>query len=421
MAVNIVNDKVLEKQENKNDKFKLKLLKYPKKLCEATKAIQAGFVKEFQEKFKKLKNATFTLEEVDFKKIKLNQSRSKQLSNENYKLRTEEFKLWGFLTSIIFPIVVCNSSGGYDLITGYHRIRVFRKIFHMKRSWFIVFSLPAGVELTEIDLRDMGNVANPNTPTGAKPFDAKDLAWSVIKTANEKYDIAPNTKKALEKKLSPIAKEIIDRYNYEYAAFGYMNDYQIKKLKGEVLAFAIESFEVEVVIDIFTKEELDPLIKKEQKNIKETIVAPKGTRSNWDKEVVRDGLAILGNSKLVCNFECHGDLKEYRDKKEEFYWIYVRSVVLNAWIRWMNDLEVGYGGELDDLEKWIEYVKKKVDFKYFSPMHPDHKNNKLVLAKDEVDTKFFWKRAKGLAEYLLDGTYGKARHISKYFEKHKVL
>ena len=54
MAVNIVNDKVLEKQENKNDKFKLKLLKYPKKLCEATKAIQAGFVKEFQEKFKKL-------------------------------------------------------------------------------------------------------------------------------------------------------------------------------------------------------------------------------------------------------------------------------------------------------------------------------------------------------------------------------
>ena len=74
MAVNIVNDKVLEKQENKNDKFKLKLLKYPKKLCEATKAIQAGFVKEFQEKFKKLKNATFTLEEVDFKKIKLNQS-----------------------------------------------------------------------------------------------------------------------------------------------------------------------------------------------------------------------------------------------------------------------------------------------------------------------------------------------------------
>ena len=82
----------------------------------------------------------------------------------------------------------------------------------------------------------------------------------------------------------------------------------------------------------------------------------------------------------------------------------------------MNDLEVGYGGELDDLEKWIEYVKKKVDFKYFSPMHPDHKNNKLVLAKDEVDTKFFWKRAKGLAEYLLDGTYGKARHISKYFE-----
>jgi len=421
MTVSIVKDEELARQNAKNEKCTLKLQEYPKKLCKLAKQFQEGFAEEFKRKFKKLKNATFSLVEVDFDEINLLQSRAKQLNSDNFELRTNEFKCFGFLISLIFPIVVSGLNGMYDLITGYHRIKVFKTIFHMKRSWFIVFSLPIDVELTETDLRDMGNIANPKWPDGAKPFNPKDLAWSVVKTAKERHNIRRTNKKEIKKILSPVVKETIDRYNYEYSAFGYMNEYQLRKLKGEVLEIAFKAFDVVAEVQIFTPKEIEPLITKEQKLVKEKIIAPKATEANWEKEVVRDKMGYFGRFKLVCNFDCHGSIKEYREKQNKYYKLYVKSIVDNAWVHWMNEYEMGYGGEKDDLKAFIKYLRKKIDFKYFSPMLPTHKKTELVLVEDEIDIKYWWRWAEAYTNIKFDTTFGKAHDFEYYLEEQGLI
>jgi nitrate reductase NapE component len=415
MTVSIVNDEELAEQEAKIENCKLKLRDYPKKLCKIAKQFQEGFAEQFKSKFKKLKNATFTLVEIDFDKIELLQSRAEQLDLENFEKRTNEFKTFGFLISLIFPIVVSGLNGMYDLITGYHRIKVFKEKFNMKRSWFIVFHLSDDVELTARDKRDMGIVANPEKPEGCKPFSVLDIAYSVVESAHEQWDFAPETKKSLEKKLSPIVKSEIGRYDYEYSAFGFINDHQHKKLKKDVLALALESFEVLTVIDIFSQDDVEMLVKKTQKKAKDVeIIAPKGTVKNWKVEVVRDYSARPGNFELVCNFSCYGSRKEYRKLQDQYYSNYVMAIIQQAWIHWMNELEMGYGGDLKDFETIIKYLREKINFKYFSPMHPDHSKKKLVLVEDEVDVDKHWKEGKAITKIKYDKTFGQCGKIEDY-------
>jgi hypothetical protein len=305
----------------------------------------------------------------------------------------------------------------YDLITGYHRIKVFKEIFNMKKSWFIVFHLPDDVELTARDKRDMGIVANPEKPEGCKPFSILDIAYSVVESAHEQWDFAPETKKSLEKKLSPIVKSEIGRYDYEYSAFGFINDHQHKKLKKEVLALALESFEVLTVIDIFSQDDVEKLVKKAQKKVAKdvVIVAPKATLQNWSDPMIRDYVKRPGQKfELLCNFPCHGSRKEYRKLQGKYYRNYVMAIIDTAWIHWMNELEMGYGGELKDFETTIKYLREKINFKYFSPMHPDHNKKKLVLVEDEVDVVEQWKFGKAFTKIKYDGTFGQCGKIEDY-------
>jgi len=405
MTVSIVRDEELTEQEVKDEKCKLKLQKYPKILCKLAKGVQEVFAVQFQKKFEQLKKAKIVLMEVDFDKIVLLQSRAEQHNSENYTVRIGEFKLHGFLIAIIFPIVVSGLNGMYDLITGYHRIKLFKEIFNMKKSWFIVFCLPDDVKLTAKDKRDMGMIANPKQPTGSKEFSDVDLAFNVVESAKEGNVFKPQCKKDLEKQLRPIVLEEINRLNYLHNAFGFMNDQEKNKLKKEVLALALDSFDVLTPIDIFTEDDIDNLIKTTKKKLakKVKLVQPKVTSHNWNDRMIRHYTNKFNEKfELVCNFSCHGSETEYRTLQKKYYEDYVQGIITEAWKHLLIDYEMGYDAGLEDFEKIIKYFREKINLKYFSPMHPDHPKNELILVKDEVDVDAIWKNAKVSIERKYD-------------------
>tara|TARA_B110000285_G_scaffold233703_1_gene308327 strand:- start:2028 stop:3266 length:1239 start_codon:yes stop_codon:yes gene_type:complete len=405
MTVSIVSDKELIKQENNYAKCIMKLRNYPKKLLKSAIECQERFAVEFQKKFEKLKKAKIVLMEVDFDKIVLLQSRAAQFDSDNYELRTSEFKSFGFLTEYIFPIVVSGTNGMYDLITGYHRIKVFKEIFNMKKCWFIVFCLPDDVKLTAKDKRDMGMIANPKQPTGSKEFSDVDLAFNVVESAKEGNVFKPQCKKDLEKQLRPIVIEEINKFNYLHDAFGYMNDQENNKLKKDVLALALDSFDVLTPIDMFSIDDIDNLIKTTKKKLakKVTLVQPKVTSQNWNDRMIRHYTKKINEKfELVCNFSCHGSETEYRVLQKKYYVDYVTGIITEAWKHLLIDYEMGYDARLEDFEKIIKYFREKINFKYFSPMHPDHPKNELILVKDEVDVDAIWENAKVSIERKYD-------------------
>lgn len=405
MTVSIVSDEELIKQENNYAKCITKLRYYPKKLLESAIECQERFAVEFQKKFEQLKKAKIVLMEVDFDKLVLLQSRAAQFDSDNYELRTDEFKSFGFLTEYIFPIVVSGTNGMYDLITGYHRIKVFKEIFNMKKCWFIVFCLPDDVKLTAKDKRDMGMIANPKQPTGSKEFSNVDLAFNVVESAKEGNVFKPQCKKDLENKLRPIVKEEINRFNYLHNAFGFMNDQENNKLKKEVLALALLSFDVLTPIDIFTEDDIVNLIKTTKKKLAKRVklVQPKVTSTNWNDRMIRHYTKMINEKyELVCNFSCHGSETEYRTLQKKYYVDYVQGIITEAWKHLLIDYEMGYVAGLEEFEKIIKYFREKINFKYFSPMHPDHPKNELILVKDEVDVDAIWENAKVSIERKYD-------------------
>jgi len=385
------------KPKDRNIKKVPKKIKVSKKLNKYLEKSDKDFVKfynrqidkaeQLQSKVEKLQKASIFVDEVDFVNILMNQCRPKQFDKLNYLDLKSKFEQHDYDSYLIIPIIfIYEDSNKYELITGYHRIEIFKFEYEMIKAWCIVFKIPKSVEeFTKEEKRDIGNLANPILVDNGKPFDESCIAHAVVEKIKDDEMVIPNNKKDLKRLIRTVTNTKVNEYNTKFGAFGKVSPMFITSFKRNVEIMSLLSFHYKQEFRVFNPEEVNDMVLKVRQNKDGIILSPLlsgKNRMNNFRTVMKENLVKPTNTKIkiVLDTDIEGNFSDY----EKFIDDCINSVfyevltVSESFYHTEYNL-YNYDYNINDFIHIVNYYRNKVSISHISPMELKYSDDKLIL------------------------------------------